>query len=76
MPGLFDRMISEEDSWWTVTRRTLPSRKLMAMYYEYFRIVGPEIKAMYMQEFALLDYDNYGDKKCGKVLGSIQESRR
>lgn len=66
MPGLLDRMISEDNSWWTVTRRVLPSRKLMAMYYEYFRIAGPDVNQMYMQEFGLLDYDTSGDKNAGK----------
>lgn len=59
---LLDRMTAEENAWWSTTRRTLPSRKLMAMYYENFRIAGTEINAMYMQEFSLINYDHYGDK--------------
>ena len=42
---LYERMIAEENAWWTTTHRILPSRKLMAMYYENFRIanVGGQI---------------------------------
>ena len=64
--GLLDRMISEENAWWAITRRSLPSRKLLAMYYENFRIAQPDVNSMYMAKFAVLDYDNYGDKNAEK----------
>ena len=52
--ALHDRMVAEEDAWWATTRRLLPSRKLMAMYYENFRIANVEVRSMYMLDFHTL----------------------
>ena len=51
---LYDRMLSEENAWWAVTKRILPARKFMAMSFENFRISNVEVKKMYMQGFPTL----------------------
>ena len=53
------------------------ARKLLAMYYESFRIAGPAINSMYMAEFNLVAYSTYGDKqveKCWEIFKKVAMS--
>ena len=72
---LYGRMIAEENAWWATTHRMLPSRKLMAMYYENFRIANVEVRSMYMLEFSHIDYDQLALRmwrSFGKYSGEAQ----
>ena len=50
IPGgvLYERMVAAATVWWATTHRLLLARKLMAMFYENFRIANVEVRAMYM----------------------------
>ena len=60
--GLFEIMKSKEDVWWAAHNKLLPSRQLLALYYENFRIDSPAINTMAMADLAAVNYLSYGDK--------------
>ena len=60
--GLFEIMKSKEDAWWAAHNKLLPSRKLLALYYENFRIDAPAINTMAMADLAAVNYLSFGDK--------------
>ena len=55
-------MKSKEDAWWAAHNKLLPSRKLLALYYENFRIDAPAINTMAMADLAAVNYLSFGDK--------------
>ena len=60
--GLAELMKSKEDAWWAAKQDLLPSRQLLALYYENFRIDAPTLDGMAMSDLGASNYLTLGYK--------------
>lgn len=63
---------SHSDSWSHATKKTLPGRCTLALFYEYFRIEKPVVTIMALQGLYMINYKQYG----GKRLAVFWEARK
>ena len=69
--GLHDAMVAKENAWWAAKQVLLPSRQLLALFYENFRIDEPSQDAMAMADLHALNWSTFGEKGTRCFLGSL-----
>ena len=60
--GLAAQLKQHADAWFHANQQTLPARKTLALFYEYFRIEESAGNSMALTTFRNLRFTQYGDK--------------
>ena len=60
--GLSETITAKENAWWNTEHKMLPSRAMLALYYECFRIDGEQLDCMALSDLCAINFLTYGDK--------------